>query len=256
MKPCIVVLAAFVVALGCASQAPAQTQRLSIKDLQTIQRRAHQGMMAAIECHKRQDCACVEARLKEALRDLEHLPPQYRAEKDFAAMFWEVYTRLALVADAKRIYNSVSPDLQDEWLEQYNKLNSDYGTIQIETDDRVREDPTLAVADVQITPLPGTPSTCPYSFVNVRAAEIIRRAFESREFVTEPIALPAGKHRLKVVLTRESGLNYGKPILEMDIQVTADAVQPVKIDPERSGLPWKLLAAAGALILTPFFLVN
>lgn len=256
MKKWMTLLAFLMLGHGGLSDAAAQTQKMSLRDLQAILKQVQQDIVAAMECSKVQKCDCVEARLKGALRELRQLPTQYQTEKDFAQYFWDVYTRLGMFSDAKRTFDSVSPDLQEEWLEQYNKLVSDYGTIEIATDEKVLVDPTLAVAEVRLTPLPGTATDCPYAFANKRAAETIRAAFQNREFVTEPIPLPVGKHHLLVALTRESGLNYDKPTVEMDINVTADAVQKVDINPERSGLPWKLLGAAGALLLGPFFLVN
>jgi hypothetical protein len=135
-------------------------------------------------------------------------------------------------------------------------MKENYGGIRLETDDAVRNDPTLDVALVTVKPRLGTTSEFPAGLVSATAAARIGQAFRERDLLTDPIILPVGGQQLTFELTPESGLNYKKPRLVLDFPVEADTTLTLKIDPEHRALPMKLLGGLAAVLITPFVLAK
>lgn len=250
------VLFAMILALAMASQAQGQaSRRLSLKEQARIIPDAQKLSQGGSLCAEKGDYACAAAKFGAARVLLERLPDDVRNEGDPQEMLWTCYLRLGLMREAKKWFEMAQPDVQDKWKSDMESLQATYGTISLESPEPVLADRTLNVARVEILPVGGV-LEFPANLVRDRAAREILQAYRNKDLLTDPIVLPVGANRLHFELSRESGLNYSTPTIIKNFDVLQDETTPLPIDPERKGLPVKMLAVLGPVILLPFLLVQ
>lgn len=250
------VLFGLMLVLAVASPAQGQaSRRLSIKDQAKAIPDAQKLIQGAALCAEKGDYACATAKFGAARGLLERLPDDVRAEGDPQEMLWTCYLRLGLAREAKKWFEIAQPDVQDKWKSDMESLQATYGAISLESPEPMLADRTLNVARVEIVPVGGV-LEFPANLVRDRAAREILQAYRNKDLLTDPIVLPVGANRLHFELSRESSLNYSMPSITKDFDVPQDEAVPLSIDPKRNGLPVKILAVLGPMILIPILVVE
>ena len=205
-------------------------------------------------CQERKNYDCTQRAYEAARLELEKIPPTYR-DQEVLNLLWYVYSGLGLYGQAKELVESAD-STSGTWQSEWNSMKDSYGSIRLESKQRVLRDPTLAIESVRVLPGRGAPREFPYDVVRDRAAAEILRAFQQRDLITDPIYLPAGKEVVEFHLERESALNYHHPDLSIELEVKPGEEAVCKVDPDRRVLPKAILAGVGAAIVLPIVLIH